>query len=652
MRVEFSHRPASLTVAGLQNQRYRTSTLSSDAVSFARNRGDSFSHVKAADWGRGLSTLVRITRMSARHPWQVAIAVIATVIAAVLQLLIPQLLGQAVDLTQTVLTTDTGSAAEGALWSTALVLLGISVARGIFTMLQNYFAEAVGHHTGYELRLAVYEKIQRLSFSFHDSVHSGDLITVGMLDLEGVRMFFSTGLIRVVLLTVLIGAGAWLLLSTDLVLGLLALSFVPFVGWRAPVTRLKLRRTWLDLQERLAVLTRVMEENLGGIRVVRAFAAQAHEMGKFDKASKNALALQFKRVGIRVRNTSAMTFSFFVSMGLVLWYGGTQVIAGNITVGTLASFLTFMTILQMPVRQIGMMVNSFARASTCGTRIFQLLDLEVEIRDAPDAKDLDIGEGTLKFDNVSFSYPTDPERPILSGVSFEARRGETIGIVGPPGSGKSTIASLIPRFYDATGGTVTIDGQDVRDVTLKSLRQAVAVVQQDAFLFTTTIENNIAYGDPWAREPRIERASGSAQLHNYVLDLPHGYRTVVGERGVSLSGGQRQRLSIARTLMLDPAVMVFDDSTAAIDAGTEKRIREELDEYADGRVTIIIAHRLSSLMHADRILFIDNGEVVEQGTHEELLAGSGRYRDLYDLQVRPGDEMLDTAPDKDRETDR
>lgn len=615
--------------------------MSSDALTRATKPSASMAKATAAGWGKGLSTLVRITVMAFRHPWQSGFAIGATLVASTFQLMIPRLLGQAVDHTQVAMEGGhAGQIAQDALLTTALLLLGASVLRGLFTMVQNYYSESVGHHMGYELRLACYEKIQRLSFSFHDSVHSGDLITVGLLDLEGVRMYFSTALVRMILLTMLIGIGAYMLLSTDVVLGLLALSFVPFVAWRSSATQLRLRATWLDLQERLSVLTRIMEENLGGIRVVRAFAAQAHEMMKFETASKNALTLAHQRVGIRVVNTSAMTFSFFASMGLVLWFGGGKVMSGEITVGTLASFLTFMTILQMPVRQLGLMVNAFARASTCGTRLFNLLDLEIAVRDAPDAIDLVATEGTLRFENVSFAYPSSPMHDVLSGVSFEARRGETIGIVGPPGSGKSTLAHLIPRFYDVTKGRITIDGQDIRQATLKSLRRAVAVVQQDSFLFTTTIENNIAYGDPWAKEGRIERASESAQLHNYVLGLPIGYGTVVGERGVSLSGGQRQRLSIARALMLKPAVMVFDDSTAAIDAATEQRIRAAMRQYAADRFTLIVAHRLSSLMHADQILFVEHGEIVERGTHEELLAAGGRYRALYDLQVRPGDDAL------------
>lgn len=587
-------------------------------------------------WAAGFNAIKRVTAMAWRTPWMVTIAVVSTIIATGLQLLVPVLLGRAVDQTQSLIVDGQPiDTATMALQHTAWLVLGVLILRGIFTVFQNYFSESVGHNIGYDLRLAYYEKIQRLSFGFHDRTHSGDLITLGMLDVEALRMFFSTGLIRIVLLGMLIGIGGYLLLSTDLVLGLFALSFVPFVAWRSSVTQLKLRGTWLELQNRLSVLSRVMEENLGGIRVVRAFGAKQHEMSKFYTASESALELAHDRVDIRVRNTSMMTFSFLAAMGLVLWVGSGKVADGQITVGTLTSFLTFMTILQMPVRQLGMLVNSFARTATCGERVFALLDLDLAIADAPDAVALEAGEGVLRFENVGFTYP-GAERPTLRELSFSAQRGETIGLIGPPGSGKSTIAHLIPRFYDVTDGAITIDGHDIRDVTLKSLRSEVVVVQQDAFLFTTSLENNIAYGDPWAVSSQIIDASASAQLHQFIATLPAGYETVVGERGASLSGGQRQRMTIARAMMLRPSVLVFDDSTAAVDAGTEQRIRTTIQAKASERVTIIVAHRLNSLMHADRILFIENGQIVEQGNHAELLALNGRYRALHDLQNKPG----------------
>jgi len=596
-----------------------------------------FRRTATVDPQAGLGAITRITRMAFRYPVRAWLALIATVAAVLMQLSIPVILGRAVDQTQAV---AAAMAEPETLYPIALLLFIASIARGIFTLIQNYTAESVGHALARDIRNAVYGKIQSLPFSFHDRAHSGDLITVGMLDLEGVRMFFSTALVRTVLLGLLIGLGATLLLSTNLTLGLLALSFVPFAGWRSTVMRLALRRTWLILQERLGVLSQVMEENLAGIRVVRAFASSEYEMEKFEVASKSALELSHERIETRVKNTSAMTLAFFVSMGLVLYFGGRQVASGEITLGTLATFLTFMTILQMPVRQLGMMVNGYARASTCGARLFALIDHEAEIENAPGAQDLKITNGTLKLENVSFAYDGNTDRRAVSGISFEAHKGETVGIVGPPGSGKTTLMHLIPRFYDPTHGSISIDGQDIRDATLSSVRKAVAVVQQDSFLFTTSIENNIAYADPFTETREIRGVAESAQLHDYILGLPGKYGTIVGERGVSLSGGQRQRLSIARTLMMKPTVLIFDDSTAAIDAGTENRIRTALKEYAKDCVTLIVAHRLASLMHADRILFLEEGRIIEQGSHEELLELGGRYSDLHELQMRPNAEIL------------
>jgi len=327
-----------------------------------------------------------------------------------------------------------------------------------------------------------------------------------------------------------------------------------------------------------------------------------------------------------------MTFSYLAAMALVLLVGGLKVQAGETSLGTLAAFLTFMTILQMPVRQLGMLVNSFARTSTCGARVFALLDLDPAVQEKENAPDLTVTEGRLRFEDVSFAYPTAPDARVLDSVNFEARRGEIIGLVGPQGSGKTTIEHLIPRFYDPTGGRITIDGQDLRDVSLGSLRRCVAVVQQDVFMFTTTLENNVAYGDPWAAPPRIRQASTEAQIHGHIATLPDGYRTVVGERASSLSGGQRQRLSIARSLILEPAVLVFDDSTAAIDARTEESILGALKEGARDRVTILIAHRLTTLRHADRILVLDQGRIIEQGSHAELIALGGLYAHRHRMQ--------------------
>ena len=584
-------------------------------------------------------TLQRITAMAFRHRGRMALAIVATLLAAVAQVVIPQLIGRAVDQAQGLLAGGpaAASAARAALLHTAWLLLGAACFRGLCTMTQNYQGEAVGQLIAYDLRLAYYRQLQRLSFRWHDRVHTGELMTLGILDIEGTRMWVDTGILRMVLLTVLLGGGGAVLASIDGVLALVALGFVPLIGVGAALARLELRKLWYRLQEELGVLTRVMEENLGGIRVVRAFAAQAFEMTRFDYISARALAILHRRIAIFVASTTSMTFVFMLAMGLTLWVGGGRVLDGHITVGQLTTFLAFMTIMQQPVRQIAWMVNSIARASTCGGRLFEILDLEADIRDRPDAPDLQVSEGVLRFEEVSFGYSGDGP-PVLEQVSFELRPGKVLGIVGPPGSGKSTIAQLIARFYDVDGGRISIDGQDIRDVELASLRRHVMVVQQDAFLFTAGIDTNVAYGDPWADRSAIRRATEASQLHNYVVGLPEDYRTLVGERGVSLSGGQRQRLAIARGLLPKAGVLVMDDATAAVDAGTERDIREAMAEFTAERALLIIAHRLSSLMHADQILFVEAGRIVERGTHAELVALGGRYAQLHALQTRAGDE--------------
>ena len=302
-----------------------------------------------------------------------------------------------------------------------------------------------------------------------------------------------------------------------------------------------------------------------------------------------------------------------------------------------------MTILQLPVRQLGLVVNSFARTLTCGARMFGVLDLNPVIEDKPDAQNLSNEIGAVKFENVSFAYPGEGLPTVLKNISFEVTRGNTLGIVGPPGSGKSTIAHLLPRFYDVAGGEISIDGVDIRDIKLSSLRSKLSVLSQDPFLFTASLENNIAYGNPWAEDAEIRSAAETSQIDGFVNSLPKAYETLVGERGVSLSGGQKQRVAIARTAMLEPEILVLDDSTAAIDAGTEQRIRQALKERSQSAATIIISHRLGTLRHADEILFIENGLIVERGSHDELVEQRGKYAALFALQSREGEEINDPA---------
>ncbi len=602
---------------------------------------------KDRDAGDDAAVLWRIFKLAATERLRLVLATVGILAAGVFQIMIPQFLGEAVDgaLRLSESASVSPEEARDALYGTALMLLGVSVLRGLFTLTHNYCGETLGHHLAYKLRMGFYDKLQHLNFSFHDRVHTGELITRGMLDLEGIRSFMNMGPLRVLLFSVLVGVGAYVLLSTDLFLGALSLSFVPFVAWRSTVVRRRLREMWFELQERMAVLGRIMDENLTGIRVVRAFGAEIYELDKYQASSDHALVLAARRIRTRVASATLMNFAFFVAMGLVLWVGGLRVINGYMTVGTLTEFLFFMIILQQPVRQLGMVVNAFARACTCGARLFAVLDLEPPIRDGDSARPLEITDGVLEFEDVSFAYAGEASPPVLRGVSFRVERGKTLGIVGPPGSGKSTIAHLLPRYYDVTGGRITVDGQDIREATLDSLRRTVRVVQQDPFLFTSSLENNIAYGDPWADEVAVHDSAAAAQIDGFIDQLPERYETLVGERGVSLSGGQKQRVAIARTAMLEPAVLVLDDSMAAIDAGTEQRIRAALREHTKRCATLIVSHRLGALRHADEIIFIEDGRIVERGTHDALVARRGKYAALFALQTLDGplQDIVDLA---------
>jgi ATP-binding cassette, subfamily B, multidrug efflux pump len=592
--------------------------------------------------------LRRIVMMSLQtDPLQVTLAIVCSLGSAVASLAVPRLFGHAVDQIAALLKALEHARAihlpaaqqhllamqsAHALWISAALVIGVSIVQGLLTGFSGFQAEWVSQKVAYRLRLDYFRQLQRLSFGFHDKIHSGDLITRGMIDLEGTRMFIQNGMMMSLTLVLLLVVATWLMFAADPVMALLALAFVPFSVVTLGRVGFLLRVAWMRVQTLMSVLTLTMEENLQGIRVVRSFAARNFELAKFDSAASEALRQAYERIKLRMTAVRTTTLTFYASQGAVLWYGGHKVAAGTMTPGVMAAFVLYLTILQAPVRQVIMIVMSAARATTCGSRLFEILDIEPDIADKPGAPPLAPTEGVLTFEHVDFAY--DPGKLVLHDVSFSVGRGQTLGIVGPPGSGKSTIANLIPRFYEVSGGRIAIDGQDIRDVQLASLREYVGLVQQEAFLFDASVTNNVAYADPWAEDERIVGATRTAQLHDYIAALPKAYETRVGERGVALSGGQRQRMSIARGVVPGPGIMIFDDSTAAIDAVTERRVRDALADATKAKATIIIAHRLSSLMHADEILVLEEGRVVERGSHAELLALGGEYFDLYQLQTR------------------
>jgi ATP-binding cassette subfamily B protein len=525
---------------------------------------------------------------------------------------------------------------ESLLLGTAITVLIVALLRGTTGFAQMFLGETLSQRVSNRLRMLYFDKLQLLSFSFHDRVHTGQLMSRGLSDIEGVRMFVQTGLVQIVrILVVLVAAGVFMAMI-DWQLAVLSLSFLPFMAYRSARLRLQLRVTWAKIQDALGDLTTTMQENLAGVRVVRAFSAQKYEEAKFDVTAKEVVELRMSAARAHARGGGSISFAFLVAWAVVLWAGGEKVINGDISIGELTQFFFYLALLRFPVRMLIMVVNSTARASSAGGRIFEILDIPSDIADNPVADPLAISDGVLRFENVSFNYG---DAPALRNVSFEARKDHTIGIVGAPGSGKSSITNLIPRFYDPTSGRVTIDGTDLRDATVNSVRQAIGLVEQDPFLFDGSIRNNIRYGDVGASDEKVETAAKIAQIHEFIASLPEGYDTELGERGVGLSGGQRQRVAIARTLLTNSPILVLDDSTSSVDAGTDARIRSALREHTGVQTTIIIAHRLSSLIHADEIIVLETGSVVERGTHEELLALGGRYKLLWDLQGGRGVEV-------------
>ena len=525
---------------------------------------------------------------------------------------------------------------ESLLLGTAIAVLIVALLRGTTGFAQMFLGETLSQRVSNRLRMLYFDKLQLLSFSFHDRVHTGQLMSRGLSDIEGVRMFVQTGLVQIVrILVVLVAAGVFMAMI-DWQLAVLSLSFLPFMAYRSARLRLQLRITWAKIQDALGDLTTTMQENLAGVRVVRAFSAQKYEEAKFDVTAKEVVELRMSAARAHARGGGSISFAFLVAWAVVLWAGGEKVINGDISIGELTQFFFYLALLRFPVRMLIMVVNSTARASSAGGRIFEILDIPSDITDNPVADPLAISDGVLRFENVSFNYG---DAPALRNVSFEARKDHTIGIVGAPGSGKSSITNLIPRFYDPTFGRVTIDGTDLRDATVNSVRQAIGLVEQDPFLFDGSIRNNIRYGDVGASDEKVETAAKIAQIHEFIASLPEGYDTELGERGVGLSGGQRQRVAIARTLLTNSPILVLDDSTSSVDAGTDARIRSALRELSGVQTTIIIAHRLSSLMHADEIIVLETGSVVERGTHEELLALAGQYKLLWDLQGGRGVEV-------------
>jgi ATP-binding cassette subfamily B protein len=564
-----------------------------------------------------------------------AFAFASLVIGSLLSIAIPNLLGSGIDAalnsgTHTFLFFTVDSS-QSFIWWVAGAIVVASILRGLAGYMQRYLNELVAQKTTYIMRNALYERIQRLSFAFHDKSQTGQLMSRATVDIEAVRMFFAMGLLGLAQTIIMVIAVAGLLIIMDWKLALLTLVFVLPVIWLAINFGRTIRPIWLKVQVIMGVMGTTLEENLAGISVVKAFSHEKEDNRKFAEQATVLSDEQVHAAKLMGINAPTMALLFTVPTAVILWYGGHQVVDGVITIGQITQFILYIGMLVMPVRRLGMLVNLYSRTISAGQRILEILDTKSEVAEKPNAIELGRVKGRVTFQHVNFSYTTMGSA--LKDVSFEVQPGQLVALIGRSGSGKSTIANLLGRFYDVSEGKIMVDGVDIRDVTLASLRKNVVTAQQDVFLFSATIRENIAYGAVNASMDKIVEVTKTANLHDFIMTLPEGYDTWVGERGDTLSGGEKQRLSIARTLLVNPRILILDDSTASVDAATERLIRQALDKLIKGRTTFIITHRLPIIQNADIILMLQDGKLAEKGTHNELMARGGLYKEIYESQL-------------------
>jgi ABC-type multidrug transport system fused ATPase/permease subunit len=551
-------------------------------------------------------------------------------------ILIPYLVGRTVDEIR-----DGGTN----LWPLAIAVAGTGVLRLAFSVARRIVAGRVSLGVEYDLRNRMYAHLQSLELAFFDQQQTGQLMSRATVDLQSVRFFLGYGLIFLAQSAITIAIAATVMFALDPGLALVSLAPTPFVIWIAYRYGQRNRPASQEVQQRIAELTAEAEENIGGVRVVKAFAQEQRQLRRFSKAV--ARVFDQSMVSTRLRAFYSPFIGFLPQLGLaaLLLVGGRQAIEGSLSVGEFTAFYGYVLMLTGPMRWLGMALGMAQRAVASGARVFEILDRAPRLVAAPDARPLPAGGGRVELRDVTFGY--DGAEPVLRHIDLDVEPGSTVALVGPTGSGKTTLVMLIPRLYDVEEGAVLVDGVDVRDLDPAALRGEVAVVSDDAFLFSAPLGENIAYARPDATGDEVRRAAERAGLGELLDELPEGLDTLVGERGLTLSGGQRQRVAIARALLAEPRILILDDATSSVDATTENRIKEALAEVMEGRTTFVIAHRLSTIALADEIVVLEDGEIAARGTHEELLEESPLYREIAEKGLP--DQVFLTRCDPDRE---
>ncbi len=524
----------------------------------------------------------------------------------------------------------------------ALAILGIGLLSAGLSYTQRYLGEWVAAHIGYDLRNRLYNHIQQLPFSFHDHSQTGQLISRCIEDVRAIERFTGFSLIELIHLVLLMIGVITLLLFLQPQLAIIALMpMIPLI-WMTTSFGRRVGKYFLDVDNALGEVSSRVQENVSGVQVIRAFAREPYEIERFSQANRvlfNARVFVINQFS-KIMPTSHLMVT--LSTILILWFGGQLVLTGQFTVGDVVAFNSYLLLLAAPAQQLAWLVNSAGEAVAGVQRTFEVLDLEPEIQSPSEGIFLPTLSGQVEFDHVNFHY-LEQTMPALIDINLSVEPNQVIALIGPTGSGKTSLVSLIPRFYDASEGTVRIDGIDVRQVDLPSLRRQIGIVLQTSLLFSASITENIAYGRPDACMDEITAAAKAAQAHDFIIGLPEGYQTVIGERGVTLSGGERQRVAIARALLMDPRILILDDSTSSVDTETEHLIQQALTQMMQDRTVFVIAHRLSTVRRADLILVLSNGRIIERGKHEELLQKNGLYNEIYDLQLKDQEHLRENV---------
>lgn len=518
----------------------------------------------------------------------------------------------------------------------------IFLLRGIFLYGQNYLMSFVGQHVIIDIRSEVFRKLQRLSMSFYDRNKTGTIMSYVTNDVSALQGAMVDNTIELVTESIILVGSVCAMTYLDWKLTLFTILTFPVVLYFMNFFGKKIRRSGGMIQEATAEITSVLQEAVSSARVVKSFVREQYEIDRFVRENEANLKANLKNAKYMATLTPTIEFVAALGVTMILWFGGHNVIDGETTAGSLVAFLAYAVNISNPIKRITRVTGNIQRALAAAQRVFDVLDLAEEVKDLPDAKALPAVTGSVSFEHVSFSYNEGDE--ILHDLSFAVKPGQAIGLVGPSGAGKSTVASLLPRFYDCDAGVIRIDGTDIKHVTLDSLRNQVGIVPQETILFNGTVYDNILYGRLDATKEEVEEAAKAANAHNFIMGLPDGYNTRLGDRGVNVSGGQRQRIAIARAVLKDPRILVLDEATSALDTESERLVQEALNRLMIGRTSIIIAHRLSTIKNADRILVLDKGKLTEDGTHEELMEKNGLYAHLYQIQYHNSKEESDYNP--------